>query len=72
MLIKCAICSKCTIDTDDDLVLNTMLNHVMDEHWTGGRENHGWSEMFFACWRDAVDYIRQYAARKGLMISIHA
>jgi len=70
MLIRCGMCSKCVVDTDDDLVLNTMLDHTIEAHWHGGKQNHGWSPMFLACWRDAVDYIRAFAARKGLMISI--
>ena len=71
MLVKCAICKKCEIDTDDDLVLSKMLDHTIAEHWSGGKQNHGWSPMFLACWRDAVDYISKFAARKGLMISTH-
>jgi hypothetical protein len=70
MNVPCALCGEAAVDTDDDLILKRMIDHVMSKHWHGGTENHGWDTTFLACWREAVDYIHsQQVNRRGLMIS---
>jgi hypothetical protein len=72
MLFKCEVCGKAEIDLNDVFVLRDMLDHTIEEHWHGGVQNHGWSGMFLACWRKAVDYIKDtnhICNKTGLIIS---
>ena len=75
MLFKCEMCNKAEIDINSVFVLKDMLDHTINHHWHGGVQNHGWSEMFFACWRGAIDYIKDNnhnCKRTGLIISTTA